>query len=347
MSSDRDWYDLTLKELSRLADLSPAETSEDCSRRTVDWARTLLTQVSLIAGLAGIRLPEPYVMDGVWLVWNLSKAQIRAKLWREPHHGDQISEDGQNAAPPDSNFVVSGDISCPENVPGEERTIFSTYEVSGKFTPDFMYSALFDWLSEPPATGMEEVDKTAGTPEKPLSAEPTFREGIDLWISPNETRDIHELVRSEWVRSAGRGDAMQRTSLTFEQMGCLRGDWDGRGSPPPSSETIEFAATLWKNLSEAADATGMRFGRPWAHLLPILRPHDGSPDAIIAVGCLLGRNVLEIQIRKGPDQYVASVALDFGAPSQKEADRGWLLVDIRVMAHGGKSPAIALREVLL
>ena len=61
---------LTLQELSDLADRVAGSTTEDCSRRTVDWARTLLAQASLFAGLAGIRLTTPHV-GGVYLVWDV------------------------------------------------------------------------------------------------------------------------------------------------------------------------------------------------------------------------------------------------------------------------------------
>ena len=338
--------DLTLKDLSELADLIPDNAIEDRSRGTVDWARTLSFQVSLIAGLAGIRLPAPYVSDGVWLVWTLRNARIRAKLWREVSTGASATEDVQTLPTQDSNFVLSGDISSRSNVPGEERTIYATYEVSGKFAPEFVYSALLNWFSEPSAIGAEKESNPPGAADEPFNNQPTYDDGLDIRISPEETRDIHELVRSRFIASRDRGYCVERVALTLEQMGRLRGDWDGKGTPPPSLETIEFAASLSKNLCKAADAVGKSVGRPWTYLLPVSRPHDGSPDAIVAVGSLLGMGLLEIHVRTGPDHFVASAALDFSPPSQGENDRGWLLVDVRVMANCGLSPADTLREVL-
>ncbi len=336
----------TLKELSRIADMLPDETPEDCSRPTVDWARTFLGQVSVLAGLAGIRLPQPFVKDGVWLVWNLDEVHLRVRLWRTPCSSAESKQTNSPLPFRLSNFTIAGEISSAVSTPNEQRDIFASFEIYGRFSPEFLFSSLFDWFTTNVCDD-HTLDGSAGS--KPAHStgeclEPAKPLGV--WIATDETRDIHEAVREAFAAFQREGRSMKFVGLTLEQMDRLRGDWDGRGSPPPSAETVEWARTVLKNLDEAADAAGIGFSQPLTLIRSIETAPDSPPEVSLAVGCYLGTNLLDIDVSVGPRDYIASVALDFSPELDEESGKQWLVAEFSVLREHDKSPADTLRSVL-
>ena len=344
LSHKSDWYSLTLEELSRLADVSPGETGEDCARQTVDWARTLLTQISLIAGLAGIWLPQPYLTGGLMLMWDYETGRVRVNLCRDPCDGAQDSGDKQPKPPSDSNFAVAGDISSPGHFSSDERIVFASFNLSGRFTPEFISSILMDWFSMPPREGATEALQRFGEPVTPWKYDLAPEEELGVWFSPDETRDIHQVVRETFIRLETQGHRIEFAGLTPEQMCRLRPDWDGRGAQPPTPETIEWVQTVLENLSRAADALGIGIREPLTQVSSVVTEEDGPPTVFTSIRCRLWSNLLDIDFKSDPSEHQVSMSFYFDVHSSEESSRGWFDGEFTFYGKKGRPMAEVLWE---
>lgn len=329
--------DLTLQDLSGLADLIPDNVIEDRSRATVDWARTLLVQMSLVCGFLGIKLPQPRVQDGVWLMWYLENAWIRMRLFERPPYTIQNKKILTHRDKPD--FSIVGAVS-----PFHDRVDLATREylgfsVSGKFTLQFLFAILADWTSTDAPQG--ELD----APTEAVSLEPDNEDRYGFWVSPDETRDIHEVVRAEFVRPELESGQMEFAGMTLEQMCQLRHDWDGRGSPPPSEETIEWARVVLDNLRHAAEALGSEIRGLEVQVRSVQIFLDSPPEIFVAIGFFLGRNVLEVTVEAAPRYNRVSAVIDFDPDLDEGPEKRCLSVEYSTLRQEGRSPAEILRDV--
>ena len=334
---------LTLEDLSNLADTRPANTTEDCSRRTVDWASTLLAQASLVAGMAGLRLTAPRVGE-VYLIWQLRNAVLRARVSQPIRQEANSGQEGRQVHPHD--FGILADIVSPADVPINERKIYAKVQVCGRFTPQFVVPSLLSWFNMPPPEKSMPRLKAFLDPVYPWVKNPGPEKEFGVWFSPDETRDIHEVVREAFVRLEGEGIRIEFAGLTFEQMAQLRDDWDGRGAPPPSDETVEWAKIAFENLTHAANTMGIGMRKPLTQLFSIVPGAGGPPEVSIALRCLLWSNLLMVFVRTEPGQHAALVSLDFDRHLDRQSGRGWLTMEFTVLREQGKSPAETLRELL-
>lgn len=344
MPRELDDPELTLEDMSRLADLIPGDVIEDRSRPTIDWARSLLVQISFLAGLLGVRLPPPRVADGVWLVWHLEKAWIRLRLYQRPPYSIEAKQVQWHLDRPD--FRIAGAISSVESGSFGRSTDYMTFSVSGKFTVDFLLDIISNWF---PLETMARSGSESGAMEE--------RSWIDMprlnvsgryttKVDPSETGDIHELVRKKFSSLARRDLGMGVVGMTLEQMSKLQQDWDGFGSPAPSKETLEWAGILFDNLRQAANALGAYVKEPETQLRSVAEIVDDPREVFIVIGWFLGTTLLEINVKTAADQCQASAVLDFDPDMINAPQKRYLVVQCRVAKDEASSPWIALRQAL-
>ena len=332
---------LTLKNLSKRADTLPANTTEDWSRRTVDWARTFLVQASLFAGMAGLRLPTPHVGES-HLVWNVGTALIRVTFYQPPPDGLKTGKEDEPVDPQE--FLILGDVTSPAHITINDRRIYAQFELNGRFTPQFVFSSLLDWFTMPTRKRNDPRLEFFLNPVDPWKENLGPEEELGIWISPEESGDIHEIVREAFVSLDSEGHRMEFAGLTFDQMARLRDDWDGRGAARPSKESLEWAKVALENLTQAADATGIGFRRPLTQIFSAVPAALGPPEVYIAIRCLLWSNLLVIYLRTTPNEYKAWVSLEFEEPTDESSPGGWLTIEFGVFREPGKSQADTLRE---
>lgn len=336
--------DLTLEDLSMLADLIPDNVIEDRSRATVDWVRTLLIQMSLITSLVGIRLPQPRVMDGVWLVWYLDNAWIRMRLYQRPPYTIQNKKVHWHRDIPD--FAVLGAVSPLPHAPDAGTGDYLTFELSGKFTLQFLFAILADWTNTNTPKKIIQSQEGRDAPTEPLESESGDEERCGFWVSPAETRDIHEVVRAEFVRPGLDTGRMEFAGMTLDQMEQLRHDWDGRGSPPPSKETMEWARVVVNNLRHAAEALGGDIRGPKVQVRSVETLLDSPCDIFVLIGFFLGRSLLEVTVEAASDYHRASLVVDLDPELDESPEKRCLSMDCSIVHQAGCSPAAILREIL-
>ena len=145
MANDTNNPNLTLEELSRRTDLPLESGGCRSTRGDVDWARTLVIQAALLAGLFGLRLPLPKVNDGPGLLWQIGEVNISVTL-REL--APIVQPPGTAVFPPDDydDFRFSG-LVYRRKWSGEGQHPNSiTFEISGNFRADLILAALVNWF---------------------------------------------------------------------------------------------------------------------------------------------------------------------------------------------------------
>ena len=344
MPRELDDPDLTLRDLSELADLLPEYAIEDRSKATVDWACTLLMQAGLIAAFAGIRLPTPRVIDGVWLFWFLEKACIKARLYQRPPWTLERKRVRWHFDHPD--FSIIGSVWSPPDVPVLERKLYLEFGLSGKFTADFFHDAFADWFAS----------------ERPIGSEPSQTDGLGRpWheiaglrtenrcvvaVPPCAAKDLHQALRREFAALAHRDFCMEIVPLSLEQMAILRPHWDGLGTPPPNEESLRWSRIVLDNLRGASEALGGRIFEPETQLRLERKTTFMPPETFIVIGCFLGRSLLEISVKSGPHRHHAFAVLDFDPAIPDAPEKPCLVAECSVIREQGSSPGAILREVL-
>ena len=336
--------DLTLRDLSELADLIPDNAIEDRSRGTIDWACTLLMQINLIAAFAGIQLPAPRVVDGVWLLWFLEKACIRARLYQRPPWTLEGKRIRWHFEYPD--FSIVGSIWSPYDVTSHERRLYLGFSLFGKFTADFFHGFLADWFvsGQPGGSGSNRTD-SSGRSWLEIARLRTENRCV-VTVPPCAAKDLHQVVRREFAALEHRNFCMEIVPLSIEQMSMLRQDWDALGTPPPNEETLQWAGTVLDNVRGACEALGGTVSAPETQLRLVWNTTDLPPETVIVIGWFLGGSLLEISVKSEPNHHRVFAVLDFDPAMPDVPEKPRLAAECRVIRGKGTSLGAILREVL-
>ena len=192
----------------------------------------------------------------------------------------------------------------------------------------------------PPIADTDESSEPFDDEELPLG---TLR---FISVDPNESGDIHELVRGEFSRIWEQGFIPRLARMTIDQMYQLKEDWDCRNCPPPSKDALDWARVVVENLlmlvkMVGTDALVIRTGVLSQEGL-VDEPH--SP--FINVVCNVGPSCMTLNLEAGEDFYGLSTVLDFDPGNEEGPHKGALFFDCSFSRQPSNSPGDILRRII-
>lgn len=333
---------LTLMDLSEWAEIPEHAGVEKHSRGTVDWARTFLVQISLLAGLIGIRLPPLRVRDGVLLEWALESSLIRVRLNERPPHTIEGRRFRAHQDQPD--FSIAGVVGTPSGTPVREEEEYLTFSVRGKFRPDFLMCALVNWFPTQKSFPAPSSLTVRPQPENPEARAATAHGSCPATVSVNESGDVNEAVRATILELKQQGSPVGCLRMTLEQMAELKRGWDGRNASPPSKETLEWARAVADNLEQAASSLGNHF-KPLTSLCWHESPEYDSSRVFVDVSLDTGTTYCGIKLEALANHYRLVFLLDYDA-TDATPSKWYLEGQLTLIRKPGESPFEILLEVL-
>ena len=341
MSGDRDSGKLTLRDLwEREAD-SPDQGGSNDREFTLNWARTLVAQVTVIGSLLGIRLPRPIVNEGPIIVWQLPKAHITVKPERRAP--SETPKDMPYSSEDHDDFILSGSICSTPDSSGEAQKEYLSFTTRGKVNENFLFASVVNWFplknSFPlppsrtvrPQTGREDMVETTATGRKAV------------WIRPRGLPEVHEMVREHLLRLKKEGKSVHGVRMLPKEMADLRQGWDGTDAPPPSPDAVEVARYIESNLYMAAFSLGGEFS-PRTYAFVDEPEAGGGKQTFIEVCVDTGTTFVDLEIRSEPEQNLFSFLLDYD-PTDTSPKKWYLKGECTVVRVSGKSSYQVLREL--
>ena len=253
MSAESDSGNLTLQDLwERGAGSSDRGRSRD-HEFTMNWARTLVAQVTVIGSLLGIRLPRPVVREGPLLVWELPKAHITIEPVQRPP--SEAPEDMSSSNDHDE-FVISGSICSPPDGSKGSQKEYLTFTVRGKVSRDFLFASVVNWFPQENSYPLPPSRTVRPRQAAENMVETTSTGRTALWIRPRGRGDVHEMVRESLIRLKQEGKSVLGVQMLPTEIARLKQGWDGEAAEPPSRDAVELARRIESNLLMAAFSLG-------------------------------------------------------------------------------------------